>query len=269
MDDLDWPLPYEPVAFARRQAVAREVSGYLAALTASRPLPDDDHERMTPAERQMLTELDADVELLLAEARRARRVVREVELPRALTASQVVRLRADPAGLARDLARPMPRQPVPQARRGTAFHSWVEGMFEQTPLIDLDDLPGAADEGVDDADAADAAVLREAFLASPYGQRSPFAVEAPFELLIGGRAVRGRIDAVYDLGDGRWEVVDWKTGRRQADAVQLAVYRLAWARLRGVALDAVDAAFLYVRSGEVVRPKLLSEPELEALLTPP
>ncbi len=142
-------------------------------------------------------------------------------------------------------------------------------MFEQTPLIDLDDLPGAADEGVDDADAADAAVLREAFLASPYGQRSPFAVEAPFELLIGGRAVRGRIDAVYDLGDGRWEVVDWKTGRRQADAVQLAVYRLAWARLRGVALDAVDAAFLYVRSGEVVRPKLLSEPELEALLTPP
>ncbi|SBW19412.1 hypothetical protein FDG2_1353 [Candidatus Protofrankia californiensis] len=48
--------------------------------------------------------------------------------------------------------------------------------------------------------------------------------------------------------------------------MQLAVYRLAWARLRGVALDAVDAAFLYVRSGEVVRPGLLSEPELEALL---
>ncbi|WP_131784922.1 ATP-dependent DNA helicase [Protofrankia symbiont of Coriaria ruscifolia] len=263
MDDLDWPLPYEPAAFARRCVAAEQVTGYLTALTSGRPLPDDDREQMSPAERQTLAELDADVELLLAEARRARRVTREVELPRALTASQVVRLRADPAGLARDLARPMPRRPVPQARRGTAFHSWVEGMFEQTPLLDFEDLPGAVDEGADDADAA---ALREAFLASPYGRRCPFAVEAPFELLIGGRAVRGRIDAVYDLGDGRWEVVDWKTGRSQADAVQLAVYRLAWARLRGVALDAVDAAFLYVRSGEVVCPGLLSEPELEALL---
>ncbi len=266
MDDLDWPLPYEPAAFARRRAAAEQVTGYLTTLTSGRRLPDDDREQMSPAEQQTLTELDADVELLLEEARRARRVTREVELPRALTASQVVRLRADPAGLARDLARPMPRRPVPQARRGTAFHSWVEGMFEQAPLLDFEDLPEAADEGVDDADAA---ALREAFLASPYGRRCPFAVEAPFELLIGGRAVRGRIDAVYDLGGGRWEVVDWKTGRRQADAVQLAVYRLAWARLRGVALDAVDAAFLYVRSGEVVRPRLLSEPELEALLADP
>ncbi|WP_131745497.1 ATP-dependent DNA helicase [Frankia sp. Cppng1_Ct_nod] len=266
MDDLDWPLPYEPASYARRRAVAGRVAEHLTVLTSGRPLSTDRLEEMAPEERQLLAELDRDVELLLAEARRARRPSREVELPRALTASQVVRLRSDPAGLARDLARPMPRRPVPQARRGTAFHAWVEGVFEQAPLLDPEDLPGAADEGVDDSEIA---VLREAFLASSYGRRRPFAVEAPFELLIAGRAVRGRIDAVYDLGGGRWEVVDWKTGRHHADAVQLAVYRLAWARLRGVGLDAVDAAFLYVRSGEVARPALLSEPELEALLTDP
>ncbi len=266
MQDLDWPLPYEPAAYARRRAAAEQVTGYLSALGADQPLPVDDRDGMTPAERQTLAELDRDVELLLEEARRARRPSREVELPRALTASQVVQLRSDPAGLARDLARPMPRRPAPQARRGTAFHAWVEGVFEQAPLLDPEDLPGAADEAVDDGEIA---ALRESFLASPYGRRRPFAVEAPFELLIAGRAVRGRIDAVYDLGGGRWEVVDWKTGRQHADAVQLAVYRLAWARLRGVRPDAVDAAFLYVRSGEVARPPLLSEPDLEALLADP
>ncbi|WP_239377530.1 ATP-dependent DNA helicase [Frankia sp. Cj5] len=274
MEELDWPLPYEPASAARRRAVAERVTTHLTALAAGRPLPADDLTAMAPAERQALAELDRDVELLLEEARRARRPSRTVELPHALTASQVVRLRSDPAGLARDLARPMPRRPAPLARRGTAFHAWVEDVFGQVPLLDPEDLPGAADEAMDevtDEMPADGDIMawRAAFLASPYGRRRPFAVETPFELLIAGRAVRGRIDAVYDLGGGRWEVVDWKTGRQHADAVQLAVYRLAWARLRGVRPDAVDAAFLYVRSGEVARPPLLSETELESLLRGP
>jgi DNA helicase-2/ATP-dependent DNA helicase PcrA len=266
MAELDWPPPYEPGSHARRRTAAARVTEHLSAAAAGRALPGDDLAGMLPAERQLLADLDRDVDLLLAEARRARRPVREVDLPHALTASQVVRLRSDPAGLARDLARPLPRRPAPQARRGTAFHAWVESIFEQVPLLGPDDLPGAADE-IAIADDGEIAVLREAFLASPYGRRRPFAVEAPFELLIAGCAVRGRIDAVYDLGGGRWEVVDWKTGRQHADAVQLAVYRLAWARLRGVPPEAVDAAFLYVRSGEVARPPLLSASDLEALLS--
>jgi DNA helicase-2/ATP-dependent DNA helicase PcrA len=71
------------------------------------------------------------------------------------------------------------------------------------------------------------------------------------------------MDAVFRYGDGgavRWDVVDWKTGRRpsgedaEAAAVQLAAYRLAWAELQGVPLESVGAAFHYVRSGETVRP---------------
>jgi DNA helicase-2/ATP-dependent DNA helicase PcrA len=36
--------------------------------------------------------------------------------------------------------------------------------------------------------------------------------------------------------------------------VQLAVYRLAWARLRGVPLQAVRASFCYLSTGETVTP---------------
>jgi DNA helicase II / ATP-dependent DNA helicase PcrA len=50
--------------------------------------------------------------------------------------------------------------------------------------------------------------------------------------------------------------------------VQLAVYRLAWARLHGIPLDQVSAAFFYAGTGTTVRPvDLLDESGLERLLT--
>ena len=50
--------------------------------------------------------------------------------------------------------------------------------------------------------------------------------------------------------------------------MQLAVYRLAWARIAGVPEDRVGAAFYYVATGRVVRPDdLLDADELEALLS--
>ena len=90
----------------------------------------------------------------------------------------------------------------------------------------------------------------------------------------GQQVVRGRIDAVYDEpGSGAddataYLVVDWKTGARQsADPLQLALYRLAWAELRGVALEKVRAGFFYVRSGElVVHDDLPDRARIEELL---
>ena len=81
------------------------------------------------------------------------------------------------------------------------------------------------------------------------------AVEVPFEMPVGDTVVRGRIDAVFAEPDGGATVVDWKTGEpprgaeamRQA-AVQLAVYRLAWAACRIPAIS-VRTAFYYVRTG--------------------
>ena len=71
-------------------------------------------------------------------------------------------------------------------------------------------------------------------------------------------------------------VVDWKTGEPPADdaarrhaAVQLAVYRLAWAGLSGLPPAKVRASFHYVRSGRTVTPESLPGPqELAALLRP-
>ena len=45
----------------------------------------------------------------------------------------------------------------------------------------------------------------------------------------------------------RFEVVDWKTSRaHDSDPLQLSIYRVAYAELQGVALEQVDAAFVYV-----------------------
>ena len=68
--------------------------------------------------------------------------------------SRLVELAADPAGLAARLRRPLPLPPNPHARRGTAFHAWLEQRFGAAQLLDLDELPGAADEGAASDDAA-------------------------------------------------------------------------------------------------------------------
>ncbi|HYN94831.1 MAG TPA: UvrD-helicase domain-containing protein [Pilimelia sp.] len=198
--------------------------------------------------------------LLLAE--RAERAHRDgplpVALPGHLSVSQLVALRRDPQGLARSLRRPLPSRPDPYARRGTAFHAWLEQRFGAVRLLDVDSLPGAADEDAAGDDAL--AELQERFLASEWADRTPVEVEVPFATVIGGVVVRGRMDAVFADPAGRFDVVDWKTGRRpgpadaSAAAVQLAAYRLAWADLAGVPVDRVRAAFHYVREGVTVRP---------------
>ena len=213
---------------------------------------------------------DDDVALLLEERRAERSATRMVALPASLSASDLLRLAADPDAFTRRLARPVPTAPAPAARRGTRFHAWVEAHFGVRPLLDPDDLPGAADSGIDSDDAL--AAMQETFLASAYSDRSPIGVEVPFSLVLAGRVVPGRIDAVFASvgpdGSTRYEVVDWKTTQKHdSDPLQLAIYRVAYAELAGVALDHVDAAFLYVRDGAVVRPEaLLDRATLESLL---
>ncbi|MEU5901146.1 ATP-dependent helicase [Streptomyces venezuelae] len=228
---------------------------------------------LTPEETRTLASWDRDLDALTGELLRAREAVRDVPVPPSLTASELMRLAADPDGYARDLARPMPRPPQPAARRGTRFHAWIESRFEELPLPMLapEDLPGGAPDEAEIADERDLEALKEAFERTEYAHRAPHRVEVPFQFVIAGRVIRGRIDAVYKEGDGAdatYEIVDWKTSRtRTADPLQLAVYRLAWAEQQGVPLESVKAAFLYVRSGETARPRNLpGRAELERLL---
>ncbi len=252
--DVAWPAPYEPLALSRRQAAAQAVRAAMAA-GAALPDRDGDGSPLSEGDREQLKRWRTEAGLLLAELADTYGTDRQVSLPRSLTASQVVRLAADPAGLARSLARPMPARPDPAARRGTRFHAWVEHLFDERPLFDTESMPGAADAEVPGDD--ELAALRAAFAQTPYAGVRPHAVEAPFELYLAGRRVRGRIDAVYRTSDG-FDVIDYKTGLSPrapaAAALQLAVYRLAWAGVAGVPLERVGAGFLYVRTGEVVRP---------------
>ncbi|MFC5956420.1 ATP-dependent DNA helicase [Streptomyces pratens] len=270
------------------QATAPEPTGPTGAPepTGLPDAPEPTTPRLTPEEARTVASWDRDLDALTGELLRARDSVTEVLLPPSLTASQLLRLAEDPGGFARELARPMPRPPQPAARRGIRFHAWVEARFEELtlPLLEPDDLPGSEAEIADEQDLA---ALKEAFERTAYAHRTPYRVETPFQLEIAGRVVRGRIDAVYrqdgsDAGgtgtgtrDGdsagarggtgsgagtTYEIVDWKTGRgRTADPLQLAVYRLAWAEQQGVPLESVSAAFLYVRTGEVVRPEALPD----------
>ncbi|MFF7978381.1 UvrD-helicase domain-containing protein [Streptomyces sp. NPDC007901] len=218
--------------------------------------------RLTPEEARAIASWDRDLDALAGELLRARRSVTDVPLPATLSATQLMRLAEDPDGLAQELARPMPHPPQPAARRGTRFHAWVEARFEELtlPMLDPDELPGSDAEIADERDLE---ALKEAFERTEYAHRTPYRVEAPFQLSLAGRVVRGRIDAVYRTGQGdaaTYEIVDWKTSRtRLADPLQLAIYRIGWAEQQGVPPESVTAAFVHVRTGEIERPEGLPD----------
>ncbi|OBI86264.1 ATP-dependent DNA helicase [Mycobacterium sp. 1245805.9] len=213
----------------------------------------------------------ADVDALLAERARADGPAARA-LPSQVSVSGLVDLARDPVAAAQRLVHRLPTRPDPHALLGNAFHAWVQRFYGADSLFDLGDLPGAADSEV--GDTRELAALQEAFARSRWAARTPVAVEVPFEMPIGETVVRGRIDAVFADPDGGATVVDWKTGEpprgpealRQA-AVQLAVYRLAWAALSQLPESSVRTAFYYVRTGATVTPDELPDPaELAALL---
>ncbi|MGW1292359.1 ATP-dependent DNA helicase [Streptomyces sp. NPDC002533] len=269
-EDWDWDaLPGErPAGAPEAEPDTADATPHIPAARHA-PETTDPAGRLTPEEARTLASWDRDLDSLAGELRRARATVREVHIPASLSATQLLRLAEDPDAFAQELARPMPRPPQPAARRGTRFHAWVESRYEELPLPMLgpDELPGGDESDAEIADERDLAELKEAFERTAYARRTPYRVETPFQITLAGRVIRGRIDAVYRTGD-TYEIVDWKTTRhRTADPLQLAVYRLAWAELHELPLDAVTATFLYVRTGETVHPQgLPGRAELERIL---
>src|SRR5690606_36220221 len=166
---------------------------------------------LSPEDRERMRAWARDSELLLRErAEHHHRAGQVVELPDRLTVSSLVTLAADPVAFAQSERRPLPRKPAPHARRGTPFHRWLETRWGQQRLLDESDLPGAADEQSGDADLAE---LQELFERSEWARRTPVDQAVPFQMVIGDRLVRGRMNAVFREGDG-YVVVDWRTGRR-------------------------------------------------------
>jgi hypothetical protein len=232
---------------------------------------DDHDEPRDGLDEPRVTGRERELRILLAERDSAAQLRDiEVRVPRHLSASGVVSFAGDPQAFARDLRRPMPSPPALAARRGTAFHAWIEQHFARAAFVDLFDLPGSADD--DPADDEQLPLMKGLFLASEWADRSPEAIEIAIETTVAEMAIRGRVDAVFARPGGGFTVVDWKTGvkpsgdKARVRALQLGAYRLAFARLRGLALDQVDAAFYYAGTGETVFPDLPDEEQLATLL---
>ena len=220
---------------------------------------------LTPSADEDLNSWISDAQALIAEVKNRNSPTIEVELPARISTSTLVALHENPEALALAIRRPIPRSQDPYSRRGTQFHAWVEKQFSAMTLFDDIDLdyfdPIEEDGKLED--------LKKAWQSSAYANRTPAAIEVPFESVVAGILIRGRIDAVYETPDG-FEVVDWKTGSKQlgeSAAIQLAMYRLAWARLKKIDVSKVSAAFHYVPTSVTDRrADLLDEAALVALI---
>ncbi|MSY16023.1 MAG: ATP-dependent helicase, partial [Actinobacteria bacterium] len=169
---------------------------------------------------------------------------------------------------------PMPNHTDKYARRGTQFHLWLENQFKHASLISMDEIFN--NSANDDQAELDAPLqdLQQAWLQSDWARKQPIGVEVGFETVIAGTVVRGRIDAVYELAPGKFEVVDWKTGKVKSGddlsvaALQLAMYRMAFAKLNNIDVANVSAAFHYVAQNETVRPAdIMSEAALTEIIS--
>ncbi|MDP2012767.1 MAG: ATP-dependent DNA helicase, partial [Actinomycetota bacterium] len=244
-----WPAPVESSGQVR--ALTEHIAQAKPASVSS----------LSEQEQLQVEQWQTAARLLAEELRRQKQAVVRVPLPSSMSATQLMRAMSEPAELARDLARPMPSAKSRASARGTAMHTWIQTQYGQQTLLDPDDLPGAADIAIASDEAL--AELKQAFGRSAFSNRQPYAIEQPFAMVVGGRVVRGRIDAVFE-SNGRFDVIDWKTGSADhTDAWQLALYRLAWSRIASVPLQDIDAGFLMIRTGELLRPVL---PDLSELI---
>ncbi|MER2136181.1 MAG: ATP-dependent DNA helicase, partial [Arthrobacter sp.] len=275
LERASWPK--DPLPAQRRAAMEAAAAAVLAAAAApgQKELGREDAASAGQTTPQVTDVFEPrrwgrDVELVLAR-HHAPDEVMEVELPAHISASMLVDLQDDPEAVTRQLRRPVPREPGMAARKGTAFHAWIEEYFGRSGMLDIDEYPGAADAYVDEAYQLQDMV--STFEASEWASRTPAYIEVPVETRVDSVVVRGRIDAVFQDEDGGWDLIDWKTGappskdKLAVRSVQLAVYRLAWSRLKDVPLEKVRAAFYYVAADKVIRPhNLLGQAELERII---
>lgn len=218
-----------------------------------------------------------ELELLLEERRRRLSSDATVTMPARVPASRFKDYVSDPESVASALRRPMPQQPYRATQLGTLFHSWVEGRYAVGgDSEELDALPGETDAD-DFVGAEQLARLQATFEGSPWAHRKPEDVEREIHLPFDGRIIICKIDAVYANSDGeqpggRYEIVDWKTGAAPQNAqdledkqLQLALYRLAYAKWKGVDPSLIDAVFYYVSVDRIIRPEhVYDEAELLA-----
>lgn len=239
--DRPWLPESRSPAWHHRQEVAKAVR---RALREPGTDPADGHLR--PADAATAARWRQQCAAVLARAGAPPPAPAAPGLPDTLSATVLLGLADDRETVSRALARPLPQRPSAAAQRGRRLHARIEGRLRRSALFDPEELPGAADEGLFDDAAVDAAF--NAFQRSRWAGLPVIAVEWQFSVVNAGRILTGRVDAVVE--DGRRIVlVDWKTSPPgTADPRQLAVYRLAYSELNGHPPERIDATYVYLPS---------------------
>jgi DNA helicase-2/ATP-dependent DNA helicase PcrA len=206
--------------------------------------------------------ISEQIDLLLKEQIDRIERLNEVELPVRIAASRFKDFISDLDQLADRLLRPMPLQPFSQTRTGTLFHSWLE----QNYALDVEPAEGSQSDQPTESSIDD---LMQNFKKSRWSGLRPIAVEQEIQLTHGAHTFICKLDAVFETQNGI-EIVDWKTGKPPVDqhdedlkALQLALYRAAYAAYSGRALEEISASFYFVAQNQELKPtKLLAPNEL-------
>lgn len=274
---VDWP--HSPLG-ARAERVHAAADGVAGALALARDAVEaGERLRGRGGGAEWADQLDS----LIAERDARLAGTAAVALPVRIPASKFKDYVTDTAHTVAELVRPMPDKPYRQTRLGTLFHSWVEqrsGLVGTSETVDSafddlddgDELFGAGSVALSAADSSRLAELKATFETSWWAARQPVEVEIEVHLPLADRVLICKLDAVYRLDDGRYQIVDWKTGAAPRDddpsdlqtrQLQLALYRLAYARWKGIDPTRIDAVFYFVAHDRVVRPeRIYSESEL-------
>ena len=150
--------------------------------------------------------------------------------------------------------RPLPTFAGPSARIGTEIHRWIEMRSRgQATLLEVEDEPDVTAEELAGAPGR-LEDLRQAYTRSRFADMVPLYAERPFLLPVEGITIKGRIDAIYGLPDGPWEIVDYKTGRIPPEGdpiarLQLDLYALACIEVWHKAPRDLRLTYLYLSDG--------------------
>ena len=226
---------------------------------------------------KVLDSLLKDLDLLFAEQSERLKKIDQVELPVRVSASKFKDFVADGAAEMKRQLRPMPSQPYAETLAGTLFHTMMEQRFVRKAAL------GDVDFDLLNVYVPDLAKHREIinsldanFAKSRWAGLEPKFAEIEIQVAIDDNVFICKLDAVFEVqNDSNFEVeiVDWKTGKPPTDkadlenrSLQLAMYRMAYSRLTGIAPEKISCSLYFVQSNEEVTPNelLLSEAELLA-----
>ncbi|WP_176702746.1 ATP-dependent helicase [Actinomyces vulturis] len=169
-----------------------------------------------------------------------------VRVPAHMPATSIEKLAQTPDDYALTLRRPMPQPPKKEARLGTIFHEAIaERLRGQSELLSM------VDAGIDDGLAPKERELLTKWFTTVesldyLSNLTLRYAEVDRDLRIGDVIIRCRIDAVFSDCDGRWYIIDWKTGKRPVSVDQLSLYVHAWATSEDIDPAEITAAYIYV-----------------------